>query len=61
MSFGKMETWKVVYFPTPDKMNNGRMGVAIVEGVTRQDAMYNFMTEYAGQYSTVDTCEKLLG
>ena len=61
MSFGNTVTWKVVYHLPPEQQNNGRMGVALVEGVTRQDAMYNFMMEYAGQYSTVDTCEKLLG
>ena len=61
MSFGRTETWKVIYHLPPEQQNNGRMGVALVEGATRQDAMYNFMQEYRGQYWTVASCEKLLG
>lgn len=60
MSFGKTETWKVVYNLLPEQQNNGIMGVAFVEGENRQDAMYNFMQQYRGQYFTVDSCEKLI-
>lgn len=61
MSWGNTETWKIVYIPTPDKMNNGYRGVALVEAANRQDAMYNFMQEYSGQFHTIEKCEKLLG
>lgn len=54
-------TWKIVYIPTPDKMNNGYRGVALVEAATRADAMFYFQEHYRGQYHTVDTCEKLFG
>jgi hypothetical protein len=37
------------------------MGVALVEADTHQQAMYNFSQQYAGQYSTVKSCQKLLG
>jgi hypothetical protein len=59
MSFGRTETWKIVYIPTV--MNNGMRGVALVEATDRQHAMQQFMSQYSGQYHTVDTCEKLLG
>ena len=61
MSFGRTDTWKVVYHLLPEQQCNGRMGVALVEGANRQDAMYNFMQEYRGQYWTVASCERLLG
>ena len=59
-NYGQNETWKVTYFLPPAKQNNGVMGVALVEADTRQQAMYNFMTQYKGQFSTVSKCEKLL-
>lgn len=58
MSFGKLETWKIVYFPVV--LNNGNRGVAFVEATDRQHAMQQFMQQYRGQYTTVDTCEKLM-
>jgi hypothetical protein len=61
MSWGNTETWKVVYNLPPEQQNNGRKGVALVEAANRQDAMYNFMQEYRGQFFTVESCEKLLG
>lgn len=61
MSYGMTSTWKVVYILPPAQQNNGRVGVALIEGVTRQDAMYSFSQQYAGQYATIDSCEKLLG
>lgn len=57
--FGKHETWKIVYIP--NVMNNGQRGVALVEAVDRQHAMNQFMSQYAGQYFTIESCQKLLG
>ena len=57
--FGKHETWKIVYIPKI--MNNGARGVALVEAVDRQHAMNQFMSQYAGEYTTVESCQKLLG
>lgn len=59
MSFyGKHETWKIVYYPK--ELNGGAMGVAFVEAGDKHHAMYLFQQQYAGQYSTVASCEKLL-
>lgn len=57
--YGNRETWKVVYVPTI--MNGGMRGVALVEAENRQQAMYTFYQQYAGQYHTVESCQKLLG
>jgi hypothetical protein len=54
-----METWKIVYYPKV--MDAGKRGVAIVEAWTRQEAMYTFSKDYAGEYSTIASCTKLLG
>ena len=54
-----MYTWKVVYFPKI--LNAGQRGVALVEATNRSDALYYFQTNYAGQYHTVESCEKLFG
>ena len=60
MSFyGKWETWKIVY--TPKVMNGGVRGVALVEAGDRHHAMYTFQQEYAGQYTTVESCGKRVG
>lgn len=60
MSFyGTMETWKIVY--VPKELNGGMRGVALVEATDRHHAMYTFGQEYAGQYHTVQSCEKLFG
>jgi hypothetical protein len=60
MSFyGKTETWKIVYIPRI--MNNGARGVALVEAADQQHAMNQFMNQYAGQYFTIESCQKLLG
>lgn len=56
--YGPKETWKIVYIPKV--MNAGMRGVALVEAENRHMAMYTFSQQYAGQYSTVETCEKLL-
>ena len=57
MSWGPTSTWKVVY--VPKMMDAGRRGVALVEAVDRQTAMYYFMCEYDGQFHTVESCTKL--
>jgi hypothetical protein len=59
--FGKHETWKVVYNLPYEQSSNGSVGVAFVEAVDRQGAMCTFMEQYAGQYTTIRSCEKLLG
>jgi hypothetical protein len=59
--FGNHETWKVVYNLTYEQSSNGSVGVAFVEAVDRQDAMCTFMEQYDGQYTTIRSCEKLLG
>lgn len=60
MSFyGKRETWKIVYIPR--EMNNGLRGVALVEACDHHHAMSQFQQQYAGQYFTIESCNKLLG
>jgi hypothetical protein len=57
--YGVKETWKIVYYPKV--LNGGMRGVALVEAENRQQAMWTFRNQYAGQYSTVEKCERLLG
>jgi hypothetical protein len=57
--YGPLETWKIVYCPTT--LNGGVRGVALVEADCHQQAMRTFAQQYAGQYSTIEKCEKLLG
>ena len=59
MSYGRTETWKIVYYPVI--LDAGKRGVALIEADSRQTAMYTFQSQYAGQYSTVASCERLLG
>jgi hypothetical protein len=54
---GQNETWKVVYYPKV--MNAGMRGVALIEAPDRSSAIYTFQQQYAGEYSTIDTCTKL--
>lgn len=56
--YGKYETWKIVYIPK--EMNNGARGVALVEAVDQPHAMNQFQKQYAGQYWTVEACQRLL-
>ena len=58
--YGPLETWKVVYHLPPAQQGGGRMGVAFVEADCRQMAMFTFMEQYKGQYSTVQSCQKLI-
>lgn len=55
--YGPTKTWKIVYIPKV--MNAGMRGVAFIEAETRQDAMYNFQQNYAGQFHTVESCQEL--
>ena len=58
--YGPLETWKIVYLPPVEKMSGGYRGVAFVEADCRQMAMQAFREQYAGQYTTVESCEKLI-
>ena len=57
--YGVWETWKIVYIPKV--MNGGVRGVAFVEAGDRHHAIHTFMQEYAGEYTTIESCEKLFG
>jgi hypothetical protein len=57
--YGKYETYKIVYIPKV--MNNGMRGVALVEAGDRSHAIGLFQQQYAGQFHTVESCERLLG
>ena len=57
--YGKYDTYKIVYYPR--YLDNGRMGVALVEAGNWSHAMTLFQEQYAGQFSTIQSCEKLLG
>lgn len=60
MSFyGKWETWKIVYYPVGS--SGGTRGLAFVEAGDYGHAMQTFREQYAGEYVTVEKCEKLLG
>ena len=61
MSFGKKETYKVVYTLPPAQQHGDNVGVALIEAASKQDAMYNFSKQYRGQYWTISSCNKLLG
>mgnify|MGYP003292356458 CR=1 FL=1 len=55
--YGPLKTWKITYIPKV--MNGGMRGVAFVEADCKQQAMYAFQQQYAGQYHTVEKCEEL--
>jgi hypothetical protein len=63
MSFygGKKVTWKIVYFLPTNQWNNGNRGVALIEAGDQHHAMSQFRQQYAGQFSAIETCERLLG
>ncbi|MBE6781988.1 MAG: hypothetical protein E7540_04635 [Ruminococcaceae bacterium] len=52
--YGPTKTWKIVY--NPKVLDGGKMGVAFVEAENKHVAMYTFQQQYAGQYSTIDSC-----
>ena len=55
--YGQWELWKITYIRKV--MNGGIRGVAIVEAGDRHHAMQTFREQYSGEYTTVETCEKL--
>ena len=55
----KTYTFKIVYYLPPEQCNNGIKGVAFVEGYDRSHAIGVFQRQYKGQFSTIDTCEKI--
>lgn len=58
MSFyGTTKTWKVIYYPKD--MTGGKRGIALIEAQDKHHAMYTFGQQYAGQYTTVDSCTLL--
>lgn len=57
--YGKWDTWKIVYLPKM-KIMDGTRGVAFVEAGDRGHAMHTFSQLYAGQYVTVQSCEKFM-
>ena len=59
--YGKTETWKIVYILPPHQQNNGARGVALIEAQDQHHAMSQFQQRYAGQFFTVESCQKLLG
>jgi hypothetical protein len=59
MYYGPLETWKVVYHPKDS--SNMSLGTAFVEADCHQSAMQAFREQYAGQYFTIKSCQKLLG
>lgn len=63
MSFygSKTDTWKIVYRLPPHLQNNDNKGVALIEAGDHHHAMHQFMSQYAGQYFTIDSCTKLFG
>ena len=54
---GKWESWKIIYMSK--EMHGGVRGVALVEAGDRHHAMQTFREQYSGQYTTVESCEKL--
>lgn len=59
--YGMKETWKIVYLPPVEQMNNGYRGVALVEAESESHAISMFQQQYRGQYTTIESCTKLLG
>ena len=57
--YGKTETWKVVYYPKV--FNGGMRGVAFVEAETQAEASYFFKQQYAGEFHTIESIERLTG
>lgn len=59
--YGMKETWKIVYLPPVEQMNNGYRGVALIEAESEHRAMSLFQQQYRGQYTTIESCSRLLG
>jgi hypothetical protein len=53
-------TWKIVYNLPSNKISGGNIrAVAFVEAVSRGDASTCFQRQYAGQYFTIYSIEKV--
>lgn len=58
--YGKWETYKVVYYLPSNQWSGGNIkGVAFVEAGDRSHASYVFQQQYAGQFSTIASIEKV--
>lgn len=61
--YGKWDTYKVVYRLAHNKKNDSNLGsdigVALVEAGDRAHAMQVFNEQYAGEYFTINSIEKL--
>lgn len=58
--YGKWETYKIVYYLPPSQWSGGNTkGVAFVEAGDKAHASQVFREQYSGQYSTIDSIEKL--
>ena len=57
--YGKYETYKIVYILPPHLQNNGARGVAFIEAGDKWHAMGIFQQQYAGQFHTIESCEKV--
>ena len=55
----KTYTFKIVYYLPPKQWGNAIKDVAFVEGYDRSHAISVFQQQYRGQFSTIDTCEKM--
>ena len=55
----KTYTFKIVYYLPPKQWGNAIKGVTFVEGYDRSHAISVFQRQYKGQFSTIDTCEKM--
>lgn len=55
--YGTWDTWKIVY--VPKVMNGGIRGVAFVQAGDRGHAMQTFRELYSGEYTTVESIEKV--
>ena len=59
LMYGKPETWKIVYYPADS--SSITMGTAFVEADCEQTAYQAFREQYAGQYYTIKSVQKLFG
>ena len=58
--YGKWETYKVVYYLPSSKWSGfSTKGVAFVEAGDKAHASSVFKEQYAGQYFTIESIEKL--
>lgn len=58
--YGKWETYKIVYSLPPERRSGfSTKGVALVEAGDKSHASSVFKEQYAGQYFTIESIEKL--